>query len=135
MSDTNHHRMTIAVIGGLDRNAPNLRALAEARGHELEHHAGHWSTPHKRTLASIMGRCDVAVIVTGHNNHPAVQFARTEARRRGIPSLVCRRFSTANLAALLDALARRDAFTQIDRTHDGTLASATWLGELHPSRV
>lgn len=135
MSDANHNRMTIAVIGGLDRNAPSLRELAESRGHRLEHHVGHWSTPHKRSLAAIMGRCDVAVIVTGHNNHPAVQFARAQARRRGVPSLVCRRFSTANLAGLLDALARRDAFTQIDRGRDGTLASATWLGELQPSRV
>jgi hypothetical protein len=105
--ETTGTALTIAVVGGLDRAAPALRELASLHGHRLEHHCGSSSGPGKRSLESIIGRADVVVIVTGHNSHPAVLFARERARHHGVPSLICRRFGPANLGRLLEALARK----------------------------
>ena len=99
--------LTIAVVGGLDRAAPELRNIATSLGHTLEHHIGTSSGPGKRSLDAMIGRADVVVIVTGRNNHPAVLFARERARERRVRSLICRRFGPSNLARLLEALASR----------------------------
>ena len=107
--------LNIVVVGGLDRAAPGLRELAVAHGHVLEHHVGTSSGPGKRGMDALIGRADIVVIGTGHNNQLGVSFARERARHHGVPSLICRRFGPANLSRLLEALEHRRSLPTLDR--------------------
>lgn len=101
-----HPRSTVAVIGGPDRMTRGFAELAALHGHRLEHHDGSLAGRGRRTLRDLVARAHLVVIVTGVNSHAAVLVAREEVRRQGVPSLLCRRFGLANLARLLEAIAR-----------------------------
>ena len=101
-----HLPMTVAVIGGPDRMTRGFADLAASHGHRLDHHDGSLAGRGRKALRDLVARSHLVVIVTGVNSHAAVQVARDEVRRQGVPSLICRRFGLANLSRLLDAIAR-----------------------------
>jgi len=101
-----HLPMRVAVIGGPDRVTRGFTELAALHGHRLEHHDGSLAGRGRRVLRELVARSHLVVIVTGVNSHAAVLCAREEVRRRGVPSLICRRFGLANLSRLLAAIAR-----------------------------
>jgi hypothetical protein len=101
-----HLPLTVAVIGGPDRMTRGFADLAAQHGHRVQHHDGSLAGRGRRALRDLVARAHLVVIVTGVNSHAAVQVAREEVRRYGVPSLLCRRFGLANLSRLLDAIAR-----------------------------
>lgn len=61
------------------------------------------------SLHDAIARAHLVVIVAGASNHAAVSVARDEARRRGVPMLLCRSSGLGNVARLLEAVARHRA--------------------------
>ena len=96
--------MRIGIIGGLDRNARDLEAVAEAGGHRLETHTGVISgSASSASLKALVGRADLVFLLTDVNSHNAVHIARRTARLHGIPLRILRRLSAAHLASYLGA--------------------------------
>lgn len=123
-----HLPLTVAVIGGPDRMTRGFADLAEQHGHRLQHHDGSLAGRGRRALRDLVARAHLVVIVTGVNSHAAVQVAREEVRRQGVPSLICRRFGLANLSRLLEAIARHrelGAGAVLDRAAADHVADAT----------
>jgi hypothetical protein len=92
--------MRIGVVGGAERIADRLSALAERSGHHLEFHDGHMRGTATDRLRSMIERSDLVVIVTDINSHRAVLDAREIARRAQRPVHFVRRFGTSQLRAL-----------------------------------
>ena len=104
--------MRIAVIGGLDRHAPEISLRAAASGHEVEFHNGHVGGRHAVELESIVARCDLAIVVTSVNSHGAMYIAKKAAGRFGRALLIVRTCGPSRFSTILDecasaALARR----------------------------
>jgi len=96
--------MRIGIIGGLDRNARDLEAVAEAGGHRLETHTGVISgSASSSSLKALVARADLVFLLTDVNSHNAVHIARRAARLHGIPLRILRRLSASHLAAYLGA--------------------------------
>ena len=97
--------MRIGIVGGLDRNARELEAMASAVGHQLEVHtgvlAGHASASGLRALVA---RADLILILTDINSHNAVRMARRHARLQNRPCRIMRRLGITQFAALLQGL-------------------------------
>ncbi len=91
----------IAIVGGVERMEPLLRAVAAERGRQLEFHGGHMSGPASGRLKAMVDRVDVVVIVTDVNSHAAVTHARTLARRVGRRVLLVRRLGPSQLREML----------------------------------
>jgi len=120
--------LTVGVIGGPDRMTRGFAELAAAHGHRLAHHDGSLAGRGRRALRDLVARSHLVVIVTGVNSHAAVQVAREEVRRQGVPSLICRRFGLANLSRLLEAIGRHRALgspSVLDRAAAEHVADAT----------
>jgi hypothetical protein len=98
--------MHIAIIGGLDRNAPDLAAVAEARGHTLEAHTGViGGAAAAASLRALVARADIIFLITDLNSHNAVQIARRTARVHHLPARIVRRLGPTHLASYLTLLA------------------------------
>jgi hypothetical protein len=96
--------MHIGIIGGLDRNARELTAVAEAAGHRVETHTGViGGSASAAGLRALVARADLIFVLTGINSHNAVHIARRTARLHAIPFRIVRRLSAAHLAAYLGA--------------------------------
>lgn len=93
--------MRIGVVGGLDRDAPRLLALARAAGHDAEMHTGHVGTSGVQGLRALAARVDFILVLTDVNSHGAVRLARRLARAHGRPIHLMRRFGTSQFAAFL----------------------------------
>jgi hypothetical protein len=99
--------MRIGIIGGLDRNARDLEAVAEAGGHVLETHTGVVSgSASAASLRALVSRVDLLFILTDVNSHNAVHIARRTARLHHVPLRIVRRLGPSHLAAYLVQLGR-----------------------------
>ena len=94
--------MHIGLIGGLDRNAPHYEELARSRGHSVEWHSGILAGRGGETLAAIVERSDVVVVVTDVNSHGGVFRARRLARNRGRHCVLVRKMGAGRFKALLE---------------------------------
>ncbi len=99
--------MRIAVIGGREKNEVELTRIAVEAGYDLELHDGHVAGRGSDTIRAAVARADLAVIVTDINSHGAVFVAKKAARQYHKPTLVIRKFSSARLRGLIDALERK----------------------------
>lgn len=100
--------MRIGIIGGIDRQEPELSRLAAAAGHVLELHTGKVGGRGAGELRALVARVDLLLVVTDHNSHTAVQMARRLGRQLGCPVVVLARCGVARFQALLAALAARE---------------------------
>jgi hypothetical protein len=97
--------MRIGIIGGLDRNARDLEAVAEAGGHELETHTGVVAgSSSAGSLRALVARADLVFVLTDVNSHNAVHIARRAARLNHVPLRIVRRLGSSHLAAYLTSL-------------------------------
>ena len=97
--------MRIGIIGGLDRNARDLEAVAEAGGHALETHTGVvGGSSSAASLRALVARVDLVFILTDVNSHNAVHIARRAARTHDVPLKIVRRLGPSQLAAALAQL-------------------------------
>ncbi len=94
----------IGLVGGVERNESDYRHIAERAGHSLEFHSGHIGGRGSATLAGLVRSVDFLIVTTDVNSHGAVQLARREARKLGVPVVLYRRCSPARLAALVAGL-------------------------------
>jgi hypothetical protein len=100
--------MRIGIIGGLDRNARDLAAVAEADGHELETHTGAVAgSSSAGSLRALVARADLVFVLTDVNSHNAVHIARRAARMHDVPLRIVRRLGPTQLAAQLAQLGPR----------------------------
>jgi hypothetical protein len=98
--------MHIAIIGGLDRSARDLAAVAEARGHALEAHTGVISgAAAAASLRALVARADIVFVLTDVNSHNAVHIARRTAGLHHVPLRIVRRLGPTHLASYLTLLA------------------------------
>lgn len=96
--------MRIGIVGGLDRSARELQAVAQAGGHRVETHTGVVSgSASAASLRALVARADVVFVLTDVNSHNAVHIARRAARLHAIPLRIVRRLSASHLAAYLGA--------------------------------
>lgn len=97
--------MRIGIVGGLDRNARDLEAIAEACGHKLELHTGGIAGPGSSAgLRSLVTRSDLVLVLTDVNSHNAVRMARRHARARHTPLRLLRRLGAVQFGAFLRSL-------------------------------
>jgi hypothetical protein len=96
--------MEIALIGGVERNEALYRNLAEERGHVFKFHSGHMNGRGIGSLETLLKTADLVVVVTDVNSHCAVQYARRNARRLGVPLVLLRRCSPSRFTEILDEL-------------------------------
>jgi hypothetical protein len=94
----------IGLVGGVERNESDYREIAERAGHSLEFHSGHIGGRGSATLAGMVRSVDFLIVTTDVNSHGAVQLARREARKAGVPVALYRRVSPARLAAVVAGL-------------------------------
>jgi hypothetical protein len=96
--------MQIGLVGGLDRNHRQYVEAAARAGHSLEHHTGHMAGRGSGTLASLVERSDVVIVVTEVNSHGAMWEARRQSRAFGRPCVLVRRLGMQRFRALLEKL-------------------------------
>ena len=96
--------MRIAMIGGVERNETDYARIAERAGHSLEFHGGWIGGRGAETLAALIARAELVIIVTDVNSHGAVILARRLASERGRPIQLLRRMGTSRFRALLAGL-------------------------------
>jgi hypothetical protein len=94
----------IAVVGGLDRNAPLFSRIAADAGHTFELHTGRTNGRGVETLAAMIDRADLVVIITDVNSHTGVQLARRMSVERGRPHLILRRCGASRFQELVGSL-------------------------------
>jgi hypothetical protein len=97
--------MRIGIIGGLDRVARELEAVARKGGHELGTHTGVIAGKATSTrLRALVVWSDLVLVLTDVNSHNAVHLARQAARSHHRPLRILRRLGPSHLAAYLKAL-------------------------------
>ena len=96
--------MRIGLVGGIDRNAHHYSQMAEAEGHSVECHTGHVAGRGADSLAALVERSDVVVVVTDVNSHGGMWCARKLARARGRRCVIVRKMGAARFRALLGEL-------------------------------
>jgi hypothetical protein len=102
--------MKIGIIGGHDRAARELEAVAHAEGHDLETHTGVINgRASASTLRALVARADLVFVLTDINSHNAVKIAREAARLHHRPLRIVRRLGPSHLAAFLGAEPRAAA--------------------------
>ena len=107
--------MLIGVVGGLDRDAHRLVALARAAGHDAEIHTGHVGSSGVQGLRSLVARVDFVLVLTDVNSHGAVRLVRRLARVHRRPVHLMRRFGTTQFAAFLRGGALGDPTRELSR--------------------
>jgi len=103
--------MHIGVVGGLERVESVLQTMGALAGHQVEFHRGHVQGG-SQSLAALVDRCDMVIIVTDVNSHGAVQLTKRLCRRRGQTPLVVRNCGPARFERILEAIETRDATAQ-----------------------
>jgi hypothetical protein len=93
--------MRIGIVGGAECVEHEYRRAVKGTGHQLEFHSGHMTSGGARSLSTLIGRCDLLVIVTDVNSHAAVSKARRLARAAGRSPIFARRFGVRGLQALI----------------------------------
>lgn len=93
--------MRVGIVGGLDRNEGSYERLAEALGHEVEHHTGVMRGTAGAELESLVRRADLVVILTDVNSHNAVKMTRKLLSVHPRPSVLLRRLGPSRFTALL----------------------------------
>jgi len=96
--------MHIGLVGGIDRNARLYQDLARACGHSVECHTGILAGRGHESLAALVERSDVVVVVTDVNSHAGVIGARRLSRARGCRCVLVRRMGTSRFRTLLGEL-------------------------------
>jgi hypothetical protein len=96
-----HGTMHIGLIGGIERGSRHYEALAARNGHTVEIHSGHLSGRGGDTLAALVDRSDVVVVITDVNSHAGMWGARRLAKARGRPCVLVRRLGVARFNELL----------------------------------
>jgi hypothetical protein len=96
--------MRIAVVGGLDRSAPLLQAIARMEGHELEHHHGRTAGTGARAIERLVERSDLVLILMAINSHGGAGVAKKAAKTAGRPSLVMRQCGVSRIAEVIRSL-------------------------------
>ncbi len=94
--------LRIGMIGGVERSEGLFQQAARSAGYELEIHSGHTAGRGAQTLAALVNRVDLVVIVTDVNSHNAVVAARKLAVSRGVRHLLVRRCSPSRLISLIE---------------------------------
>jgi hypothetical protein len=98
--------MHIGLVGGLDRNAPHYEAEAKKLGHSVEWHRGILAGRGGDSLAALVERADLVVVVTEVNSHAGVIQARKLSRARGRACVLVRKMGAARFRAVLDEFGR-----------------------------
>ena len=97
--------MRIGIVGGLDRVARELQAVARAGGHQLDTHTGVIAGKATSTsLRALIVWSDLVFVLTDVNSHNAVRLARQVARAHQRPLRIVRRLGPSHLAAYLQAM-------------------------------
>ncbi|MGC4086526.1 MAG: DUF2325 domain-containing protein [Polyangiaceae bacterium] len=104
--------MHIGLIGGVERGERRYAALAEAEGHSFEVHSGDMAGRGGDTLAALVERSDLVVVVTDVNSHAAVLAARRWTRVLNRRCLLVRRFGFSRFRALLRELPFAESLAQ-----------------------
>jgi hypothetical protein len=97
--------MHIGLVGGIERNAHHYSQMAEAAGHTLECHSGHLAGRGSESLASLVERSDLVVVITDVNSHAGVWGARRLAKARGRRCVLVQKMGAARFRQLLSGLA------------------------------
>jgi hypothetical protein len=96
--------MHIGLVGGIDRNAPLYGELARECGHSVECHTGVLAGRGSDSLAALVERSDLVVVITDVNSHAGVLGARRLSRARGRRCVLVRKMGTSRFRTLLDEL-------------------------------
>lgn len=97
--------MRIGIVGGLDRNAAALQAVASRCGHQIELHNGVIASAAAAAgLKALVARSEMVLILTDVNSHNAVHVARREARARSRTLRIMRTLGVSRFASLLHNL-------------------------------
>jgi hypothetical protein len=97
-------KMHIGLVGGIDRNAHHYSEMAEAEGHTVECHTGHLAGRGSESLASLVERSDLVVVITDVNSHAGMWGARRLAKARGRRCVLVRKMGAARFRRLLSGL-------------------------------
>jgi len=103
-------RPRVSFVGGAERIEPDLLALGDEMGIDVEFHGGHTRGARAERLTSLVHRANLLVIITGTNSHNAVHVAKREASRRGIPVRILKACGVGTARALLAEVARAAGF-------------------------
>ena len=95
--------MRIGIVGGAEKTLSRVRyeEVAQSRGCAVEFHDGHMEGRGAETLRSLVGRCDVVVIVTRVNSHNAVKLARRLTRQYRREALFVPRFGLSQFEGVM----------------------------------
>jgi len=96
--------MHIGLIGGVDRSAHHYSEMAKAEGHTVECHTGHLAGRGSDSLASLVARSDLIIVITDVNSHGGMWSARKLARSRGRRCVLVRRMGISRFRELLGEL-------------------------------
>ncbi len=104
--------MKIGIVGGVERNEPQYRKIAEDAGHELVFHSGHVNGRSGDKLVEVARSVQLLLVLTDVNSHGAVGVARKAAAKFGTPVMLMRRLGPSRFAADLPKLATTAANTR-----------------------
>ena len=101
--------MHIGLIGGVERGTHHYEHLAAENGHTVEIHSGHLAGRGVDTLAAIVDRSDVVVIITDVNSHGGMWTARRLAKARGRRCMLVRRMGPSRFRELVGEIGQLKA--------------------------
>ena len=107
--------MRVGIVGGLDRNEGSYERLAEALGHQVEHHTGVMRGTAGAELESLVKRSDLVVILTDVNSHAAVKMTRKLSSLHHRPAVLMRRLGPSRFSALLRERATSTVMENLSR--------------------
>lgn len=107
------HRPRVGFVGGAQRIERGLFALADEMEVDVEVHDGHTHGNGAARLSSLVQRTNLVVIITGTNSHNAVQMAKREARRFGVPTRILKSCGVGTARTLLAEVARAPAWGDV----------------------
>ncbi|HEY4241495.1 MAG TPA: DUF2325 domain-containing protein [Kofleriaceae bacterium] len=103
-------RLRVAVIGGLTRATDQWERTGDKFGVDLEHHDGRADGRRSDTIASMVRRADITIIITALSSHNGVAIARKTAHALHKPHLLVKRMRPDGLPDVLrEALALKAA--------------------------
>jgi hypothetical protein len=101
--------MRVGIIGGKEINQTRYEEVAEAADSEVEFHDGKMAGRGSDALETLVGRCDLVVIVIQINSHAAVRTAQKYCRKLGRRVVIVRRFGLQSFSLLLQNEALSEA--------------------------
>jgi hypothetical protein len=98
--------LRVAIVGGLTRATHEWTRAGKALGVHLEHHDGNTTGCRAATLAAMVRRADIVVVITLPNSHNAVAIARRTAASHERILMIVKRLSPSALERVVaEALA------------------------------